>query len=465
MDITSFVVGQRNKALLVGDYGSYRKQLSRRLLVVRKKLNYVSSTSKGHKYASKPRITTEDLSSKPEFIHLLLLSSERAWAHAVHMKSLHAAESGTQGIAGSTRRHIASRLHKASSYAGQLVELFKSGRDSGVASEAVLEARAYHLLMRGTIDFEKKNWEKSLHEYSEAHFIYGALGRSGGGKHSDIFRELTTSTIDPGIRYAAYQLKLPRTTSIDKIVSLYLQRSDNEYVGEVLKLYPEAGVEGSTRGTVLRENAQDLPQTIQWRSRTVNLEDAAIAQTLGAVAAAQEKLAGYLSSNPDLETKAKASAYDDILIASQDAVDATKTAIDELTAEGVSPGDRRMQALQITRTSVNYTLVGWRIGRNRVLCGSNDGAILENWTSRKPRKPRKGGSAPVAQTETKGRKLARLKERVVLLDATLQSLESVKNLPGVAADDEFLKELESKRAYFASLKRVSRMRKIPVHEG
>ena len=453
MDITAFIVALRNKALLVGDYGAYRRQLSRRLLVVRKKLKYVSSTSKGHKYVAKPQITAKNISDNPEFIHLLLLSSERAWAFAMHMKSLHAAESGTRGIQGSTRQHIGSRLQKASFYAGQLVELLASRRESDADIKAVLEARAYHLLMRGSIEFEKQHWEKSLQEYAEAHFIYAGLGRSGDVKQVDIFRDWIAGTVDPSIRYASYQLKLPRTTSIDRIVVRYLKRSDNEYVEEVLRLYPEAGVEKKSA-----EISQDLPQTISWRSRTVNVEDAGIAQALAAISAAKEKLAEYLSLNPNLDTKAKASAYDDILTASQDAVDATKTAIDELTTEGVSQGDQRMQALQITRTSVNYTLVGWRIGRNRVLCGPNDGAVLGSQTSRKPRRPRKPGKDGkifMEQADGNGRKLARLKERVVLLDATLQSLDSIKNLPGVAADNEFITELEFKRGYFASLKRVN----------
>ena len=66
MDITSFVVSQREKALLVGDYGSYRKQLSRRLLVVRRKLNYTST--KGRKYAAKAPVTAEDIADKHESV-------------------------------------------------------------------------------------------------------------------------------------------------------------------------------------------------------------------------------------------------------------------------------------------------------------------------------------------------------------------------------------------------------------
>lgn len=70
MDITSFIVSQREKALLVGDYGTYRKQLSRRLLVVRRKLNYTSP--KGHKYAPKAQVTAEDIATNHEYAgHLI----------------------------------------------------------------------------------------------------------------------------------------------------------------------------------------------------------------------------------------------------------------------------------------------------------------------------------------------------------------------------------------------------------
>lgn len=76
MDITSFIVNQRDKALLVGDYGSYRKQLSRRLLVVRKKLNYAT---KGRKYTPKSPITVEDIVSNHEYV-VLMCNGEVHWA-------------------------------------------------------------------------------------------------------------------------------------------------------------------------------------------------------------------------------------------------------------------------------------------------------------------------------------------------------------------------------------------------
>ena len=367
----------------------------------------------------------------------------------MHMKSTHSAESGAHGITGSAKSHIYSRLHKASIYAAQLVKLLENKQVTKATPEAVLEARAYYVSLRGAIEFEKQNWEQCLHEYSEARFIYTTLAQSRGPKQEALFQDLLNTTIDPSIRYAAYQLKLPRTISIDTIISQYVSK-DSAFVQDILKENPEALDDPATaQKRTSSGNAENVPRTIQWRSRVVKLEDAATAQALAAVSNAESKLSAFLTSNPDASPQIKATAYDEVLIPSQDAVDATKTAIDELSAEGIPQGDRRMQALQITRTAVNYALVGWRIGRNRMLCGKRDGALLE---AEVHGKPGKDGRTTEIQEESTGRKLTRLREKVVLYNSTLQSLDSVKELPGVAADQDFVVELEAQRTYFAALR-------------
>jgi signal recognition particle subunit SRP68 len=63
MEITNFVVSHRNEALLVGDYGSYRRQLSRRLLTLRRQLGRASP--RGKKYVAKAPVTVEDVSKSP----------------------------------------------------------------------------------------------------------------------------------------------------------------------------------------------------------------------------------------------------------------------------------------------------------------------------------------------------------------------------------------------------------------
>lgn len=64
MDITRFVIAQRNRALPDGDYGSYRTQLSRRLLTLRRKLDFQSV--KAQKYAVEAPVSVDDIRKNHE---------------------------------------------------------------------------------------------------------------------------------------------------------------------------------------------------------------------------------------------------------------------------------------------------------------------------------------------------------------------------------------------------------------
>jgi signal recognition particle subunit SRP68 len=118
----------------------------------------------------------------------------------------------------------------------------------------------------------------------------------------------------------------------------------------------------------------------------------------------------------------------------------------------VAEGDARMQDLRVTNLKLNYDLISWRIGRNRVLIGSDDGLSFTPNPPQKPRRPRKDGKEWSPRDEPTGRKLARLRERVALYDAILQSIDSIKALRGAARDADFVAELEAQGAYFQALK-------------
>ncbi|KAH6673765.1 signal recognition particle 68 kda protein-like protein [Halenospora varia] len=441
MEITSFVVSGRDRAKLYGDYATYRTQLSNRIHNLRQKLGI--ATKPRAKYTSKPPITSENIKSNHEFVHLLLLTAERAWANAMSMREIHSTEQ--KGITGSTRSHIISRLHKSTTYANHLFQLLKDQAATGAQDEDVLEARAYAAALSGAKAFEKQSWEACVSSYSEARIIYSALVTA---KKSDVFKDLLSDPVDLSIRYGAYQLRMPRTVAIPTIARKFFPKEDLELVKQVEKLDPDVLNDRPTKARAETSDNEAIPKTITWRSRTVDLEDAAIAAALGAVDSAVRKLTNSLGSSDVLLPNDKAAAYDDVLISSQDAVDATKHAIDELVSEGVGQGDKRIQSLQITRTAVSYEMISWRIGRNRVLVGEQDGVVFENSLSHNPKKK----SLKSSKEEGTGKKLAHLREKAVLYDAILQSLESIKELPGVAADATFLGELEAKRGYFSALK-------------
>ncbi|EPS27897.1 hypothetical protein PDE_02841 [Penicillium oxalicum 114-2] len=438
MEITDYIFKEREEVLLAGDYNAYRAHATRKLHKLRKKLG--QATPKGRKYTAKPAVTAENLGANVSYVHLLLLGSERAWAQAMHEKSTHSADPSAKGITGAARRHIISRLQKATGYAQHLVNLLHDQATTGATDIDILEARAYLATISGALWLEKHKWEQCLHDFSIARVVYTALGQR---VKKDSFRDLLTGTVDPSLRYAAYQMQLPRSKPSSSLAIQFFP-SNSDIRAEVEKIDPSCLAEeaAGTRRTADGE-VQKLPESVTWRSRTVPLEDASISQALAAASSAEDGLAAWLAGDgKSASAKDRAAAYDNVIIASQDAVDATKSAIDDLTNEGVDPGDKRLQALQITRTAVNYNLVGWRVGRNRVLCGEHDGLTLEEDSNAKNTK----------HSASNGKKLNKLRERVVLYDSTLQSLDFILELPGVAADAAFVEDIEAKRRYFRALR-------------
>lgn len=65
MDITSFIIQGRDKALLYGDYSTYHGQLSRRLLNSRRKLGTV--TKNRGKFRKAEQATAEDVKTNNEY--------------------------------------------------------------------------------------------------------------------------------------------------------------------------------------------------------------------------------------------------------------------------------------------------------------------------------------------------------------------------------------------------------------
>ncbi|KAG8627196.1 hypothetical protein KVT40_004679 [Elsinoe batatas] len=462
MDISGTTVGLRDQALLVGDYKSYREQLSRKLVATRRKLGRV--TGKNAKFQKKADITAENIKSDHKNAHLLLFTAERAWAHAMHIKSTKSEESTGQPVTGDIRDHILSRLGKATKTADALLRLLQDRSSSGSSEKDVIEARAYKGLLAGTLEFEKQSegqksredlakkerWHSCLREYSVARITYAALYNK---TKKEVFRDLLNNTIDPTIRYASYQAKLSRTIAVPSIALKFYPQDESDFTALVKKVDGEAFAEHKpVKDQKAAAATGEAPSSIDWRGRTANIVDASIGQALAQAAVAEKTLEEFLQGNSSAPASKRAGAYDDILIAWQDAADANRRATEELEKEGTDEGDSRMQDLRVSSLAINYDLVSWRVGRNRVLIGEDDGRTFPDQEQRKPKRPRRDGKPWPEKEEARSRKLARLRERLVLYDSTIQSIDSVKSLRGAVRDSGFIAELDGKRAYFQALK-------------
>lgn len=461
MDITQIVVVERDRGLLGGDYSTYHAQTTRAIQNIRKRLGV--RTPRGKKYTAKAQVTAEEISRSAEWIKLLLMSAERAWADALAMKSIQSPENTQKPMAGSTKRQIVSRYHRALKYAKNLVLALQDQAVPRASDQDVLEAKAYLALLKGGLDFERNRWASCIANYSFVRIVYTAMGTA---KNTDIYKDLLEGTIDPSIRYAAYQEKLPRTKAVLDIAIENFPADEVSSKAQITGVNAKAFETTAQAAASQAEGLTDLPTVIEWRGRQVKLEDASISQAL-AVAQAREKSLDEVYTghqNQSRSIKELIAAYDNVITAQQDAVDATKIAIDELVAENVDPGDTRIQSLQITRTALNYRVIAFRIGRNRVLIGDGDGLTFESIQLRDKKSKEQETNPALPREEPKTRRIARLRERVGLYESILQSLDVVKHLPGVAADTAFTEEIDQKYGYFRALKCTAIGRSHVVHE-
>lgn len=174
----------------------------------------------------------------------MLLTSERAWAHAMAMKAAHSEDNADKNITGSTRQHIISRLHKAVQTAKHVIDLV-SDSASGASETDVLEAQAYRYALAGAEEFEKQaegvkaknaspqRWNTCLTNFSAARIIYSSLLKA---TKKDLFKEVLAGTTDPSIRYAAYQSRIPRTVGVPAIAAKFFPKDNAELVKAVQKL-------------------------------------------------------------------------------------------------------------------------------------------------------------------------------------------------------------------------------------
>ncbi|TGO63302.1 hypothetical protein BOTNAR_0102g00040 [Botryotinia narcissicola] len=422
MDITKFIVERRLKIQIDSSYKHYQPEITRQIQTLRKNLDI--ATKRRSKYSSKA-ITVEDISRNHEFIHYHLLLAERCYANAMMMKEMHMV--GKKGLTGPTRSHIDSRLHKGVKYAKHLCRLLSDKSTTNANDADILEARVYAASLAGVRYFEKESWESCVKSYTEVWIIYTALSKV---TKADIFKDLLTDPVDPSIRYAAYKMGLPRTLAISAIVRKNFPSEDQELTRQLGKLDPDSLKDEATISEVESLESDVAIKTVVWRSRTV---------------AATPKLSNALSSSSRKDTGL---AYDDVLMASQEAVDATKHAIDELASEGVEQSDKRMQSLFVTRTRNIYEMISWRVGRNRAMLGKGDGLYVDP-----PRQLyRKKASRMIPREVGTSRQVAPMRANVVLYDGILKDIESIRELHGVTSDSELMEELDAKYSYFQALK-------------
>ena len=181
----------------------------------------------------------------------------------MHLRSVRSADS-TKTITGSTRQHVLSRLSKAAKQAQDLALLFQDPA-SQASDKDILEVWAYAYSLMGSVEFEKQSsgsrkvdgqippkqrWKMCLVAFSGARVIYDSVSRSS--KQQDVYKELLNTTVDPSIRYAAYQSRLSRNLAASTIARQNFPRDNKALLAVVEKFDPKAlSEEPTSKGIVI----------------------------------------------------------------------------------------------------------------------------------------------------------------------------------------------------------------------
>ncbi|POS76162.1 signal recognition particle protein [Diaporthe helianthi] len=434
MDTTKIILNTRLELLSAKDYANYASKLSTRLRSTRKRLGI---TGKSHGKPSNVDITPAQLAQNHEFIHVPLLKAERCWAKSM---AWHSRDTTTKA----TRTNIISKLVKAVKIVQNLVATLSDSASGATASD-VLSARAYAALLKGDCSSRARKWEDCLISYSIAKIIYSALPPPD--VVGNTFRDHVSDRVDIPLRLAQRQQNIPTSISLLSLAKQHLPRSEKDLV---------SGLEEVKPGFLEQDEDADMPnggplKTVKWRTRQVPVEDAEVVLKLAAMEKAASEVSQKLGSSSVVRSKLKVDVYDDILATSNYAIDATVQVTEELKEQGVPQGDPRMQNLAVLRTKLKYDLLSWQIGRNRVLLGQHDGALLDDGPGFKKSKSA-GDAAPGIKDS---RLVKQLGKKTSVYTKTIQILEEAKELPGVSADEDLVAEIDAVAKYFTALKSLA----------
>ena len=338
--------------LRLQDPDRYNTYCAKRILSLKKALKCISRSKK-----TPPKPVTEDLVAsdarylldwervKCRYLEIVLFLAERSWSQSASLK--------TDELYQKKKHHIARRLNRAVRHAEQLVTLLESQSISSDVTSR-LEARAYKATLAGQSAFERKRWETALKEYSIAKVILEALFLKADESIRSVYKE-ASAAVDPGLRYCGYQLQLAAHSDIIALARTHLPQDPT--LNDLLKeLAPEV-LEPRRNST-----AAAGITSIQWRSRTANLEHPEIVVSLLKVQDSQtaytERMAAF-----DLSVTERAAAMDDILNAWAEAEDAVRRIIDE----GAAMNQDKEQKLQIILTYVSFHFIPTRVRRDMLL--------------------------------------------------------------------------------------------------
>jgi len=261
INVLEIITEERNMhGLRHQDYQRYRRYCTQKIHNLRKFLKL----TQGKKRYQKKEITV-DIINNIKHLYVFLFSAERAWSYAMQLKSESIDEPRKH-------YHLMKRLKKAALYANQLEDVCKNYEK--IEEKSLLDVQAYAALMTGYKLFEEQDWQAALEKFAIARTIYEKLAAAGDPQQEALCHS-TIDSIDPNIRYCAYNLKIKNTSSEDDIAALVEMKLKSSATGaNFLDDKIEALIQKK-----IQEKASQFT-SITWRNHNIDIKNPKIAESI-----------------------------------------------------------------------------------------------------------------------------------------------------------------------------------------
>lgn len=317
-----------------GDYLRYRRYCTRRLARLRAATQLSNKTpSNPPRYAPSPP-TKDAVQSNPRSLSIPLILSERAWAHAMDVK--------TQQPAGPARARkvILGKLRRASRHAIELASLCKIVGDE----DTILEAEAYSRSMAAVLALEEEKWAVSLAAYQTVHDIYTGMAGVRAGTSGAGLYERRLDEVRQAMRFCKYHLERSEGGGEEMLEEL---RGGDDSLAEKIEM---ALVEARKRAAVTFGE-------ISWCGVVVPLRAEKVRE---AVLMAEEE--GRVFDGSKVEN------FDKLFIAYHDAVKVVADELVDFRKSGAA--EERIRELELLVAYLTYSRLQFTVQRNLLLVES-----------------------------------------------------------------------------------------------
>ncbi|KAJ3330852.1 signal recognition particle subunit srp68 [Blyttiomyces sp. JEL0837] len=289
LDVLAMINEARNQyGLRHQDYQRYRHYCAKKIRRVRGVVG-MTQRAKKQKYTKKP-ITGDSVTSN-RALEVLLFHAERSWSYAMELKRESTDEPRK-------RHHSVKRLRRAAEAAGELEQVCLSKETD---PRTALDVQAYASLMSGYFHFERQEWQEALDKFAASRTIYEKMASASITAEQEALCQAAIDSVDPNIRYCAYNLKMKGVGS-----------GGSQDVAALLEMRRAAGA-GAAGLDLLTARVEEVlaqsrkevqSQTFTWRGKEGTTRNSKLIEALQKANEALLELEGEMEVDGALEDEA-----------------------------------------------------------------------------------------------------------------------------------------------------------------